>query len=155
MTWRGWLGFAGSTSAVVLIYRNLWIPAALVGAGVLVIAVLFVRAEVAAFRAETWQEPEPEPVPVARVEWAPFSHPPWETAPVPVVPSVPDRGGLEAGGRHRRERGLRDAVAGALRTARQTSCRDRQDRIQGPACRYPSGPQIPQAADVTAPPMVM
>lgn len=100
MTWRGWTGFAGSASAVVLIYRNLWIPAALVGAGVLVLAVLFVRAEMAATKAEMWQAPEPEPVTVARAAWKP--RPPWNTAQFPAIPSVPCDG-IE-GGKHRKRR---------------------------------------------------
>lgn len=113
MTWRGWTGFAGSTSAVVLIYRNLWMPAALVGAGVLVLAVLFVRAEVNATRAMMREEPEPEPVDVVRVVRMP--RPPWSTAQFPAIPSVPCTG-LE-GGRHRKSRTPRETVLAAITAA--------------------------------------
>ena len=122
MTWRGWLGFAGSTSAVVLIYRNLWIPAALVGAGVLVIAVLFVRDQMAAAKAEMRQapEPEPEPVPVVRVVRMP--RPPWNTAQFPAIPSVPCAG-LE-GGKHRKARTPREAVLAAITAAARVGLKD-------------------------------
>jgi hypothetical protein len=58
------------------------------------------------------QEPEPEQDTTLRLNRAP-----WEQAPAPVIPAQPGRDGPDAAGRHRKERGLREVAADALRAA--------------------------------------
>ena len=122
MSVRWWFGLIAASCGIAFAYRGDLAASAVAEAIALVPPVLWARGwwlqgKMAAKAAMIREEPEPEPVPVLRVVRAPFSHPPWETAPVPVVPAVTDRGGLEVGGRHRRERGLREAAAEVVTAA--------------------------------------
>ena len=119
MTGRGWLGFCAAGVALASGYRGDWVLAGVAAVVALVPAVLWLRCEWTAAAAVLRVPLDPEPPPPApRLKLMPC-HPPWETAPVPVIPSVAGCGGLEVAGRHRKDRGLRDAVADTLRAAAQ------------------------------------
>ena len=119
MTWRIWLTCAGVGCAGALAYRGYWALAAGVAAIVLVRAILQVLAGLVILvpEARASLRPEPAPLRAPRVHWEP--RPPWETAPWPAIRPEAACSGLDAAGRHRKDRGLRDAVADALRAAAQ------------------------------------
>lgn len=110
------LAAGGIGAAVAFGYRGDWVAAGAAGAGVL-LALRSVVAElrdiwpdaVALLREAAQPPPAPRPERVA-------CRPPWERAPVPVVP--PAEGGVTAG-RHRAHRGPLDVIADALGALRQ------------------------------------
>jgi hypothetical protein len=117
VTWRIWLTCAGVGCAGALAYRSYWALAAGVAAIVLVRAILQVLAGLVVLVPEARESLRPERAPAPRaprVHWQP--RPPWLTAPMPVAVLEADPGSVAAG-RHRKERGLRDAAATALRAA--------------------------------------
>ena len=98
MTVRKWIGFVAAGCAVVLAYRGHWALAGVAAVFVVVPAGLWFRDEMAAMKAlyrEGMQEPGPAPRGGPELVPAPRAvreqHPPWETAPMPVVPAVADR----------------------------------------------------------------
>ena len=116
---------AGMSAEVALIYQQQWLAAGLTGAGVvLVLAMVPVVAEGrrqwADAVAELRRTRELELPPVAD---EPESRPPWETAPMPVVPVVADREELRVA-RHGKRRGIREALMGALTTAARVGLKD-------------------------------
>lgn len=123
------LACAGFAVEVALIYQAQWLAAALTGAGVvLVIALVPVFAEMrrgwaaaSDFLREVSQ-PEPERLPASRLEQVSVprvrqGHPPWDTAVQPVAVERPACDEIEAAGRHRARRGLREAFADAIKAA--------------------------------------
>jgi hypothetical protein len=113
---RTWLAFCGAGCVLALGYRGDWTLVAIAAADVL-LALMPVVTELRGLRedaiallleaAQPPPAPRPEPVPC---------RPPWETAPVPVIPSADCD---VAAGRHRTKRGLRDTVADALGAVRE------------------------------------
>lgn len=116
MILRALLAFAGLGSAAAFGYRGDWAAAGLAGAVVLlslspVIAELRVAREDAVALLREAAQPPPAP----RLE--PVScRPPWETAPMPVIPSAD---GGPAAGRHRAKRGPLDVIGDALGALRE------------------------------------
>ena len=130
MTVRKWIGFVAAGVAVVLGYRGHWALAGVAAVFVVVPAGLWFRDEMAAMKAlyrEGMQEPGPAPsggpelVPAPRVRRE--EHPPWETAPMPVVPVVADREEVRVA-RHGKRRGLRDSFVEVVTAVARVGLKD-------------------------------
>jgi len=104
MTWRGWWSFCGLGSAGVYAYRGDWTWAVVAAAGALLPLFVRVCGELRAQRAVMVREAA-EPCPAPRPRLGDRDHPPWSTAPMPVIPAVAEPGrGRHHEARHKKPR---------------------------------------------------